>query len=221
MEDSHINEEELAEIREFLTKHLSEINESINLKVFLDNPDVCHYCADVKLLTKLIFETNSKIKVTYYNLQEDVEIAKKYNITKAPVIILEKNGKSNIKYFGIPAGFEFPVFIETIASFANNFTKLSNSSKEKLKIINKPIKIRVLVTLTCPYCPIAARMSNYFAIFNEKITSEIIDVNEFEEFAIKYNVTAVPKIVINDKVELLGAYPESHFVEAILKADSI
>jgi Glutaredoxin-like domain protein len=218
MGESHISEEELLEIKDFLAKHLSNINDRIDLRVFLDDPNVCHYCTDTKLLTKLIAEINPKINVIYNNLQTNIEIARKYNITKAPVIILEKGNKNNIRYFGIPAGFEFPVFVETIASFANNFTKLSNATKEKLKIINRPVTIRVLVTLSCPYCPIAARLSNYFAIFNENIISEIIDVNEFEEFAIKYDVSAVPKIVINDKIELLGAHPEPKLVEAVLKA---
>ena len=217
MEESHISEEELVEIKDFLTKHLSNINEEINLKVLLDATNVCHYCADVKLITKLINEVNPKINVTYYNLATDVEIAKKYNVTKAPVIIFEKGNKNNIRYLGIPAGFEFPVFVETIAAFANNSTKLSSTSKEKLKKIDKPVIIRILVTLSCPYCPLAARLSNYFAIFNDKIISEIVDVNEFEEYAVKYDVSAVPKIVINDKIELLGAQPESKFVEAILK----
>jgi predicted DsbA family dithiol-disulfide isomerase len=30
-------------------------------------------------------------------------------------------------------------------------------------------------------------------------------------------VSGVPKIVINDRVELLGAYPEPQFLEAVLR----
>jgi len=43
-------------------------------------------------------------------------------------------------------------------------------------------------------------------------------VGEIEEEAIKYDVQAVPKIVINDSVELLGAQPENRILQAILSS---
>jgi predicted DsbA family dithiol-disulfide isomerase len=33
-----------------------------------------------------------------------------------------------------------------------------------------------------------------------------------------YQVSGVPKIVINDRVEFMGALPESQFLEAVLQA---
>lgn len=75
-----------------------------------------------------------------------------------------------------------------------------------------------MITLSCPYCPLAARTSNSFAIENDNILSEIVDVGEIEEEAIKYDVQAVPKIVINDSVELLGAQPENRILQAILSS---
>jgi predicted DsbA family dithiol-disulfide isomerase len=34
----------------------------------------------------------------------------------------------------------------------------------------------------------------------------------------KYGVSSVPHIVINDSVEFVGAYPEEQFVNEVLKA---
>ena len=56
------------------------------------------------------------------------------------------------------------------------------------------------------------------AIASERITATAIDATEFPELARAYQVSGVPKIVMNDRVEMLGAYPEPQFLEAVLQA---
>jgi predicted DsbA family dithiol-disulfide isomerase len=45
-----------------------------------------------------------------------------------------------------------------------------------------------------------------------------VEANEFPELSQRYQVMAVPKIVINDRVEFEGAIPERDFVNAVLQA---
>ena len=54
------------------------------------------------------------------------------------------------------------------------------------------------------------------ALANEHIRSEIIEANEYPDLIARYAIDAVPKIVINDRVELLGAQPESVFVAQVV-----
>ena len=42
--------------------------------------------------------------------------------------------------------------------------------------------------------------------------------SEFPDLAAQYHVRGVPKIVMNDTVELVGAQPEAEFVDAMLRA---
>lgn len=53
------------------------------------------------------------------------------------------------------------------------------------------------------------------AIESAQVTADVVEVSEFPELARKYAVTGVPKIVINDQMELLGAQPESTLVSAV------
>jgi predicted DsbA family dithiol-disulfide isomerase len=50
------------------------------------------------------------------------------------------------------------------------------------------------------------------------VTADVIEASEFPELCQSYGVTGVPKIIINDKVEFVGAVPEQHFVAAIQQA---
>jgi hypothetical protein len=43
-------------------------------------------------------------------------------------------------------------------------------------------------------------------------------ISEFPDLAAQYHVRGVPKIVMNDTVELVGAQPEAEFVDALLRA---
>lgn len=50
------------------------------------------------------------------------------------------------------------------------------------------------------------------------VRADIVEANEFPELSRRYEVSAVPKTVINDKVEFTGAVPEQQFLAAIQQA---
>ncbi|PYN07851.1 MAG: hypothetical protein DME02_10155 [Candidatus Rokuibacteriota bacterium] len=56
------------------------------------------------------------------------------------------------------------------------------------------------------------------AIASERVTATAIEATEFPELSQAYRVSAVPKVVINDRVEFEGALPEPQFLEAVLRA---
>ena len=62
------------------------------------------------------------------------------------------------------------------------------------------------------------RLAQHMSIASDRIRSECVEANEFPEMSQRYQVMAVPKIVINDRVEFEGAIPERDFVNAVLQA---
>jgi predicted DsbA family dithiol-disulfide isomerase len=62
------------------------------------------------------------------------------------------------------------------------------------------------------------RLAQHMAIASPKVRAECIEANEFPELSQRYQVMAVPKIVINDKVGFEGAIPERDFLGAVLQA---
>jgi predicted DsbA family dithiol-disulfide isomerase len=53
------------------------------------------------------------------------------------------------------------------------------------------------------------------AIESAMVTADVVEVSEFPEMAQQYQVYAVPKTVVNDKVQFEGARPEATFLQAI------
>ncbi|MBI2528267.1 MAG: thioredoxin family protein [Candidatus Rokubacteria bacterium] len=56
------------------------------------------------------------------------------------------------------------------------------------------------------------------AVASPRITAECIEATEFPELSQRYRVMAVPKIVINDRVQFEGALPEGEFLGKVLEA---
>jgi predicted DsbA family dithiol-disulfide isomerase len=52
------------------------------------------------------------------------------------------------------------------------------------------------------------------------VRADIVEVSEFPSLAQQYTVYAVPKTVINDAREVVGALPEAEFVRAVVEAAS-
>jgi predicted DsbA family dithiol-disulfide isomerase len=50
------------------------------------------------------------------------------------------------------------------------------------------------------------------------VKSDVVEVGEFPHLAQKYSVMGVPKIVINERMELVGAVPEAQLVAHVLQA---
>ena len=54
------------------------------------------------------------------------------------------------------------------------------------------------------------------AFASPHITAYAVEATEFPDLARRYMVTGVPKTVVNDAIEILGALPEGAFVEQAL-----
>ena len=49
------------------------------------------------------------------------------------------------------------------------------------------------------------------------ITAFAVEATEFPDLARRYQVTGVPKTVINDQIDILGALPQDAFVQQALQ----
>ena len=56
------------------------------------------------------------------------------------------------------------------------------------------------------------------AVESSRVRADVIEASEVPELSQRYAVSAVPKTVVNDRLEILGARPESAFMAEILGA---
>ena len=176
----------------------------------------CRLCSETRSLAQEMATLSDKIAVDVFDFIKDVQLAKQYGIDKTPAIAIIGKVDYGIRIYGIPYGYELQTFIEAITNVSRGTTDLTAKTKEIIKEIKTPVHIQVFVTLTCPHCPAAATIAHKLAVESDMIRADIIDATEFPALAQKYSVIGVPKVVINEKVEFVGAFNEDLFAEQAL-----
>ncbi|MGC8734197.1 MAG: protein disulfide oxidoreductase [bacterium] len=216
--------------RQEIKKQVGNLNKPTEVLLFSQKIS-CEYCPDTEQLLKELTETLDNLKLVVYNPLVDVDLANKYGINKElPAILLRTEKDYNFKFLGIPAGYEFTWLLNSILMVSNNQLPISDRTVASIKELDNMLKnnqaileLWVFVTPTCPYCPIMTISSTAFSVVSENIKAINVEVSEFQDYAVKYNIMGVPKTVLKlitkdqkvfeDSIE--GALPENKFVEFI------
>lgn len=208
-------------IKEKQQKQLKEIFQKLGNKVkliYFTQEMECPFCKEAReLLQDLSSLSDGKITLEIYDFVADKDIVTRYGIDKIPAIVVEGQKDYGIRFFGIPAGYEFTSLISSILVASKGESGLSNETKEAVKKLKNPVQIQVFITLTCPYCPKSVELAHRLAVESDLITGEMIETSEFPTYMQKYNIVSVPRIIINDKIDLEGTFPEKEFVENLMK----
>ncbi|RLB33609.1 MAG: hypothetical protein DRH11_08480 [Deltaproteobacteria bacterium] len=108
----------------------------------------CQYCELTHELLNEIVDLSDKLTLQTYEFVKNKEIAEKYGVDKIPAIVIEGGKDYGIRFYGVPAGYEFTTLIEDMIDVSRGTTNLSAETKEPLKNLEKNMHIQVFVTLT-------------------------------------------------------------------------
>jgi len=143
----------------------------------------------------------------------------------APTTLLREAGssRSNIRFVGLPAGYEFSTLIEALLMLGTGNSGIGNKIQGELQKITQPVRMQSFVTPTCPYCPRAVLTAFRFAFHNPHIVAEGIEANEFPLLSEQYRISGVPDTIISGQgtERVLGGQPERVFLETTLKAAGV
>lgn len=180
----------------------------------------CPYCQETRQLVEELAALNPKIQLEIHDFVAEKELAESLKVDKIPAILVFGEKEYGLRFFGIPAGYEYASLLKAIIQASQGKTDLQESTKEALRKINSDIHIQVFVTPTCPYCPMAVELAHSMAIESPFIRADMVEASEFPHLVNKYHIFGVPKTVINESVSLEGAVPEKVFLENVLRAIS-
>jgi glutaredoxin-like protein len=203
--------------KDALTKMFAGLAGPVRLVLFSQEFE-CQYCKVTTELVNDLAALSDKIKPEFHDLVKDAELAASYGVDKIPGLAVIGEKDTGIRFFGVPAGYEFLSLLEAIKMAGNNTSGLSKEVLEMLEKVDQPVRMQVMVSPTCPYCPKAVITAHRFAMASEHIKGEMVEVTEFPHVAIKYNVQGVPNTIINEKHSVIGAVPEIEMARAVLVA---
>ena len=205
-----------------LSKQVKEIfadmPKEITIALFTDK-NGCETCPETTAYMEEVAALGEKINLTTYDINDDSAIAKSYNVVMVPSIVLldHKGDYHGVKFNGMPAGHEINSFIPALLETAGLESEVPEPLKGQIEAVKKDVNIKVFVTLSCPHCSGAVQKAHKLAMMNPNIDAEMVEAQTFTELSNKHNVSGVPKIVINDTLEIVGNQPIDAFLAEIAK----
>jgi alkyl hydroperoxide reductase subunit F len=208
-----IDTEKKVEIRRILSALVSPVK-----LLFFTQGNACPACKQQQELLEELATLSEKLELKVYDFVLHGDESTNYQIDKIPATAVVTDKDYHIRFYGVTAGYEFTSLLEAILMVSSGSSGLDPELEALIREIKNPVHIQVLVTLTCPYCPKMVHLAHQFALVNGNIRADMIDAAEFPQLARKYNVTAVPKTVVNETQSFEGVLPEGQVYMEILKA---
>ncbi len=213
MSQKFINED----VKKMLGDILVDMVDDVHVKLFVDTLD-CDTCTESNQLLNEIAEINSKIK--YELVDGDKTEGAKYGVTAYPtIVVLDKDlNDKGVRFMGIPAGHEINALLAALLDMSGKPLDLDEETVAAIKAIDQETNIKVFVTLSCPHCSGAVTKAHRIAMLNPYVKAEMVEAQTFPQLSAQFNVSSVPKIVINDSKEFVGNQPMDVFIDTITSA---
>ncbi len=134
--------------RKEITEILKDLPSNVKLIYFTQNFE-CEGCAITHEILNELAPLSDKLSLEVHDFVQEKPLAEKYGIDKLPALILEgPDGDHGIRYYGIPAGYEFASLLADIRMVATGDSGLSAATRTALSELKSDIHLQVFVTPT-------------------------------------------------------------------------
>ena len=199
------------------------MTQPVRLLFFTQTLD-CESCLQTRQILDELPALSDKISIDEVNFVLEPDKAAHYGIDRVPAIAIVSRDEagvdhdSRIRFLGAPSGYEFISLIYAVRLAGGGGSHLSEESRARVAAVDRPLTMHVFTTPTCPHCPRAVTLAHEMAWANANITAYAVEVTEYPDLARRYRVSGVPKTVVGETVEILGAIPEDDFISQSLTA---
>ena len=204
--------------RQTVRGHLAVIEEPVRLLLFTQTFGAPDSVRVAKQVLDEIVSLCEHLTLEEVNFVLEQDRARQYGVEQIPTIVLLRGDQdTRIRFLGAPAGYEFMSLIEAVILAGTNDSGLTPDSRALVaEHVTTPLTIQVFVTPTCPHCPRAVTLAHRLAVESPLITASCVEATEFMDLSRRFRVTGVPKTIVNESIEILGALPEDQFVRTVV-----
>ncbi|MDO4354929.1 MAG: FAD-dependent oxidoreductase [Clostridia bacterium] len=135
------------------------------------------------------------------------------------VRILRSDGsETGLAFHGVPGGHEFTSFVLGLYNAAGPGQSLEPEVAQAIAAIDSPVRMQVLVSLSCTMCPELVTAAQRIAASNSNVSAEVYDLNHFPDLKDRYQVMSVPCLVIDDSRVSFGKKGVRQLLELIAES---
>jgi glutaredoxin-like protein len=133
--------------RKKLTDIFKSLSNDVKMLIFTQEFE-CEHCKMTRDLLEEVAALSEKISLEAHDFVKEADLAKKYGIDKIPATALLGDRDYGIRFYGVPAGYEFTSMIEDIVDISKRDAGLPKDLLDELSKIDKPVHIQILISPT-------------------------------------------------------------------------
>ena len=110
----------------------------------------CPTCPQTEQLLTEVAATSRHVNLTVKDFYADIDDAREHGIERVPCITLSAadDESSNLRFYGIPVGYEVLTLIEDIVTASKGVSPLQLTTRKALRKLEQPVHLQVFVTPT-------------------------------------------------------------------------
>ena len=133
--------------KEKVANILKGIEKDVKIVMFTQEME-CPRCEMTRLMLEEVSELSEKLSLEVHDFVAEADLAKKYGVDKIPATVILGDKDYGIRFYGVPAGYEFNVLIEDIMDAGKRNPGLSEEVMAELDKIDRPVHLQVLISPT-------------------------------------------------------------------------
>jgi glutaredoxin-like protein len=141
--------------RETIRKHFEEnLTGDVDIVMFTERESpiiipgrqTCQTCKETQRLLEELTALSDKLRLTVHDVSTATEQAASYGIDRVPAFVIEGANRGRVRFFGIPAGYEFSALVADLVDASAGSTSLSEESRAFLGSLDQEVHIQVFTT---------------------------------------------------------------------------
>jgi glutaredoxin-like protein len=133
--------------REKLTQAFKDIEKDVKIVMFTQEME-CPHCEMTRMMLEEISGLSDRLSLEVHDFVAEADLAKKYGVDKIPAIMLVGDRDYGIRFYGVPAGYEFAALVEDIKDVGGRDPGLSKEVMAELAKVDQPVHMQVLISPT-------------------------------------------------------------------------
>jgi hypothetical protein len=141
----------------------------------IPGPPSCLTCDETRELLEELVGLSDRLHLSTFDLGTDPDTSTRYNVTAVPTVMIRRRENStstagasqepavsgpapsdqaagepgtNVRFIGLPGGYEFSTLLADVIDVSKNRTDLSPAGRAAVQAIESPVHIQVFVTPT-------------------------------------------------------------------------
>jgi len=116
--------------------------------IIIPGKQPCETCSQTQELLEEVAALSDKLKLTVNEISKAKEEAFALGIDRVPAFVCKGASRGQVRFFGIPSGYEFSALIADLIDVSTGTTELSDETREFLSGLTENVNIKVFTTPT-------------------------------------------------------------------------